>query len=74
MIGDARLAKGVKNKVFSIDLVSKDPSVIACDMSNVSLSSKCMIFLELFCLKLQVPRPGKPPLSTPVICKLADTP
>ncbi|KAI3697796.1 hypothetical protein L6452_30893 [Arctium lappa] len=32
--GDARLAKGVKNKVFSIDLVSKDPSVIACDMSN----------------------------------------
>lgn len=39
IIGDARLAKGVKNKVFSIDLVSKDPSVIACDMSNVSLSS-----------------------------------
>lgn len=36
--GDARLAKNVKNKVFSIDLVSNDPSVIACDMSNVSPS------------------------------------
>lgn len=33
--GDARLAKSVKNKVFSIDLVSNDPCVIACDMSNV---------------------------------------
>lgn len=33
--GDARLARNVKNKVFSFDLVSKDPSVIACDMSNV---------------------------------------
>jgi hypothetical protein len=27
----------VKNKVFSIDLVSEDPSVIACDMANVSI-------------------------------------
>lgn len=34
-LGDARLAKSVKNKVFSLDLVSNDPSVIACDMSNV---------------------------------------
>lgn len=33
--GDARLAKNVKNKVFSFDLISKDPSVISCDMSNV---------------------------------------
>lgn len=33
--GDARLAKSVKNKVHSFDLVSHDPSVIACDMSNV---------------------------------------
>ena len=33
--GDARLARNVKNKVFSFDLVSNDPSVIACDMSNV---------------------------------------
>ncbi|KAJ4729306.1 Ribosomal RNA-processing protein 8 [Melia azedarach] len=35
--GDARLAKSVKNKVFSFDLVSDDPSVIACDMSNIRL-------------------------------------
>ena len=35
--GDARIAN---NKVFSFDLVSKDPSVIAsCDMSNVSSKS-----------------------------------
>lgn len=33
--GDARLAKNVNNKVFSFDLVSSDPSVIACDMSKV---------------------------------------
>lgn len=33
--GDARLAKSLKNKVFSFDLVSSDPSVITCDMSNV---------------------------------------
>ncbi|KAL9274632.1 Ribosomal RNA-processing protein 8-like protein [Drosera capensis] len=33
--GDARVAKSVKNKVFSIDLVSNEPSVIACDMANV---------------------------------------
>nr|POF09077.1 pentatricopeptide repeat-containing protein [Quercus suber] len=32
--GDARLAKNVKNKVFSLDLVTNDPSVIVCDMSN----------------------------------------
>ncbi|XP_011626191.1 ribosomal RNA-processing protein 8 isoform X4 [Amborella trichopoda] len=32
--GDALLARSVKNKVFSIDLVACDPSVIACDMSN----------------------------------------
>lgn len=38
LTGDARLAKGVKNKVHSFDLVANDPSVIACDMSNVCLS------------------------------------
>ncbi|XP_010248648.1 PREDICTED: ribosomal RNA-processing protein 8 isoform X2 [Nelumbo nucifera] len=32
--GDGRLARNVKNKVFSFDLVSNDPSIIACDMSN----------------------------------------
>lgn len=38
--GDARLAKNVKNKVYSIDLVSSDPSVIACDMSKVCRLAK----------------------------------
>lgn len=33
--GDARLSRSVKNKVYSFDLVSNDPSVIACDMSHV---------------------------------------
>ncbi|KAJ0971954.1 hypothetical protein J5N97_019913 [Dioscorea zingiberensis] len=31
----ATLAKNVKNKVFSIDLVANDPSVIACAMSHM---------------------------------------
>lgn len=39
--GDACLAKNIKNKVFSFDLVSNDPSVIACDMSNV-----CVLFFS----------------------------
>lgn len=38
ILGDARLAKNVKNKVFSIDLVAKDPSVIACDMSQARIA------------------------------------
>lgn len=49
--GDARLAKNVKNKVFSIDLVSNDPSVIACDMSNTPLDS-CSVDVAVFCLSL----------------------
>lgn len=43
--GDARIAKSVKNKVFSFDLVSKNPSVIACDMSNVH--SNCSLIFRL---------------------------
>ncbi|GJS70080.1 ribosomal RNA-processing protein 8 [Tanacetum coccineum] len=49
--GDARLSKGVKNKVFSIDLVSNDPSVIACDMSNTPLESSS-VDVAVFCLSL----------------------
>ncbi|XP_026445091.1 ribosomal RNA-processing protein 8-like [Papaver somniferum] len=49
--GDARLAKNVKNKVFSIDLVSNDPSVIACDMSNTPLASSS-VDVAVFCLSL----------------------
>ncbi|KAJ4756339.1 S-adenosyl-L-methionine-dependent methyltransferases superfamily protein [Rhynchospora pubera] len=49
--GDAKLAKSVKNKVFSIDLVSKDPSVIACDMSQTPLESSS-VDVAVFCLSL----------------------
>ncbi|KAH7577296.1 hypothetical protein JRO89_XS01G0232800 [Xanthoceras sorbifolium] len=49
--GDARLAKSVKNKVFSFDLVSNDPSVIACDMSNTPLGSSS-VDVAVFCLSL----------------------
>ncbi|KAK4409950.1 Ribosomal RNA-processing protein 8 [Sesamum angolense] len=49
--GDARLAKSVKNKVFSFDLVSNDPSVFACDMSNTPLDSSS-VDVAVFCLSL----------------------
>lgn len=49
--GDARLARNVKNKVFSFDLVSSDPSVIACDMSNTPLDTSS-IDVAVFCLSL----------------------
>ncbi|KAG2714659.1 hypothetical protein I3760_03G038000 [Carya illinoinensis] len=49
--GDARLAKNVKNKVFSLDLVSNDPSVIACDMSKTPLDTS-VIDVAVFCLSL----------------------
>ncbi|CAK9161758.1 unnamed protein product [Ilex paraguariensis] len=49
--GDARLARNVKNKVFSFDLVANDPSVIACDMSNTPLDS-LSIDVAVFCLSL----------------------
>ncbi|GMY22574.1 ribosomal RNA-processing protein 8 isoform X2 [Fagus crenata] len=49
--GNARLAKNVKNKVFSFDLVSNDPSVIACDMSKTPLDSS-VIDVAVFCLSL----------------------
>ncbi|KAL8038741.1 hypothetical protein ABFX02_11G127300 [Erythranthe guttata] len=49
--GDARLAKSVKNKVFSFDLVSNNPSVVACDMSNTPLVSSS-VDVAVFCLSL----------------------
>ncbi|KAG9441371.1 hypothetical protein H6P81_017225 [Aristolochia fimbriata] len=49
--GDARIAKSVKNNVFSIDLVSSDPSVIACDMSKTPLSTSS-VDVAVFCLSL----------------------
>ncbi|PRQ54040.1 putative 25S rRNA (adenine(645)-N(1))-methyltransferase [Rosa chinensis] len=49
--GDARLAKSVKNKVFSFDLISNDPSVISCDMANTPLCSSS-VDVAVFCLSL----------------------
>ncbi|CAL9126188.1 unnamed protein product [Musa textilis] len=49
--GNATLAKSVKNKVFSIDLVSNDPSVIACDMAHTPLVSSS-VDVAVFCLSL----------------------
>uniref|UniRef100_A0A1D1XY34 Ribosomal RNA-processing protein 8 n=1 Tax=Anthurium amnicola TaxID=1678845 RepID=A0A1D1XY34_9ARAE len=49
--GDACLARSVKNKVFSIDLVASDPSVIACDMANTPLHSSS-VHVAVFCLSL----------------------
>ncbi|MQL93385.1 hypothetical protein Taro_026031 [Colocasia esculenta] len=49
--GNAHLAKTVKNKVFSIDLVASDPSVIACDMANTPLQSSS-VDVAVFCLSL----------------------
>ncbi|XP_031478121.1 ribosomal RNA-processing protein 8 [Nymphaea colorata] len=49
--GDARIAKSVKNVVFSIDLVSNDPSIIACDMSKTPLASSS-VDVAVFCLSL----------------------
>ncbi|CAI9111466.1 OLC1v1011691C1 [Oldenlandia corymbosa var. corymbosa] len=49
--GDARLSKSVANKVFSLDLISSDPSVIACDMANTPLASSS-VDVAIFCLSL----------------------
>lgn len=49
--GEARLAKNVKNKVFSFDLVSSDPSIIACDMANTPLDPSS-VDVAVFCLSL----------------------
>ncbi|ONK58789.1 uncharacterized protein A4U43_C09F16660 [Asparagus officinalis] len=49
--GNAHLARNVKNKVYSMDLVSNDPSVIACDMSHTPLDSGS-VDVAVFCLSL----------------------
>ncbi|BBN02922.1 ribosomal RNA-processing protein 8 [Marchantia polymorpha subsp. ruderalis] len=49
--GDARLAKSVPNKVFSLDLVSSDPAVIACNMAKTPLETSS-IDVAVFCLSL----------------------
>lgn len=42
--------KNVKNKVFSIDLVSDDPSTIACDMVHVNTGCKLHNTFLMFCI------------------------
>ncbi|KAH8959484.1 hypothetical protein BDL97_06G079800 [Sphagnum fallax] len=49
--GDAQLAKAVKNKVFSLDLVACDDSVIACNMAHTPLET-ASIDVAVFCLSL----------------------
>ncbi|XP_014520883.1 ribosomal RNA-processing protein 8 [Vigna radiata var. radiata] len=49
--GEALIAKTLKNKVFSLDLVSNDPNVIACDMANTPLVSSS-VNVAVFCLSL----------------------
>ncbi|KAL6899650.1 hypothetical protein ACP4OV_006308 [Aristida adscensionis] len=49
--GNAAVAKNVKNKVFSIDLVSDDSSVIACDMAHTPLEPSS-VDVAIFCLSL----------------------
>ncbi|CAO2199919.1 unnamed protein product [Urochloa humidicola] len=49
--GNAAVAKNVDNKVFSIDLVSDDPSVIACDMAHTPLETS-FVDVAIFCLSL----------------------
>jgi len=49
--GNAAVAKNVENKVFSIDLVSDDPSVIACDMAHTPLDPSS-VDVAIFCLSL----------------------
>lgn len=41
--GEALIAQSVKNTVFSLDLVSNDPKVIACDMANVCPSCQTCV-------------------------------
>ncbi|KAH1150306.1 hypothetical protein AAZX31_16G064900 [Glycine max] len=49
--GEALIAKSVKNEVFSLDLVSNDPNVIACNMANTPLDSSS-VDVAVFCLSL----------------------
>jgi ribosomal RNA-processing protein 8 len=49
--GDAALSRRLSNKVHNFDLVSRDPSVTACDMAHVPLKSKS-VGVVVFCLAL----------------------
>ncbi|XP_062577493.1 ribosomal RNA-processing protein 8-like [Saccostrea cucullata] len=49
--GDAKIARGVPQKVHSFDLVALNDSVTACDMSHVPLDSGS-VDVAVFCLSL----------------------
>ncbi|CCJ31191.1 unnamed protein product [Pneumocystis jirovecii] len=53
--GDAKIAKAMKNipniKIYSYDLVSENPFVVACDMSTLPLIDS-IIDIAIFCLSL----------------------
>ncbi|XP_059609037.1 ribosomal RNA-processing protein 8 [Phlebotomus argentipes] len=49
--GEARLAKSVPNKVYSLDLVANNADVLACDMANTPLKRNSLNVV-VFCLSL----------------------
>ncbi|XP_050067348.1 ribosomal RNA-processing protein 8 [Anopheles maculipalpis] len=49
--GEAKLAASVPHKVYSLDLMSNNSSVIACDMANTPLESN-FVNVVIFCLSL----------------------
>ncbi|PNY16514.1 ribosomal RNA-processing protein 8-like [Trifolium pratense] len=49
--GEALISKSLKNTVFSLDLVSNNPVVIACDMATTPLNSSA-VDVAVFCLSL----------------------
>ncbi|XP_035894260.1 ribosomal RNA-processing protein 8 [Anopheles stephensi] len=49
--GDAKLAASVPHKVYSLDLMANNSSVIACDMANTPLESN-FVNVVIFCLSL----------------------
>jgi ribosomal RNA-processing protein 8 len=49
--GEANLAKSVKNKVHSFDLVAANEHVAQCDMKNVPLGNQS-VDIAVFCLSL----------------------
>lgn len=49
--GDGRLAKCVKNQVYSLDLVASNETIITCNMSHTPLSTSS-VDVVVFCLSL----------------------
>lgn len=47
--GEAAIAQGVANKVYSFDLVAKNKFVKACDMAKVCLNEKSVTCIS-YCL------------------------